>query len=1761
MADTLEHNPIRKRSKSDGKNTSGKKAKSTHGSSSSTAKSSTALKPLAQTQLEQGEEEDEDLNRSTDSQSQPPARLDTDDEDNHSQHSESTESTESSAFSVNVAHIPVFDKTLIESVSTHFPAFKEVVHSVESFRVQAEYFHETAAGGPLSNAERKEYKRCIEELNNTVAYANQCIATSKAMSDLKSLGSKCQNTFAHKPEILNTSPAMHTNPPIVNLGTTAITSPTAANTGLTVYHQQLRDHPGHLNEINQEAVKTFRRKWSTAKQQVPKLDRMVYITEPAKDMISIMLLSAGLITSANVNAWATMPDDVLFDHLLRLTAPTNESNPQEVRLAKKFEQIRIHLDFGDTQKGIQKLLQDIMSILRIEGLVPEGSLDTNTTIDGKLRKELLKIVVNNLKFGESATNRVYFEHIANRIQLDTAYATGPPTFFEFINIFKRHVLAMLATVQFNTANKFVQQSCSARSNEGSISTKAGDKSFKKRSRDSDPLHSPAATNSSAISTNPVCDGCGKRHVGGRDACFHKSHEDFNKHGTWAESAIGKFLKSKSFDSLQSHLKRNGDELIARPKDRAFSPKQDKNNRSGKSKPRQGMCNICTLLSSSTPKHNYEAICVMNNTRLSIRVLFDTGAESGSYVNRRVAEWLKSQGAVAKNIPKSVCSCFGECQQIFECLNVPLVIFDDNVTNNLTDQTPKIVPCWTIDNLPYDVVIGNKDIHKILPTQPNPKNGFEIAETLSETPGDTSRLPCNQAFCQPAKVPKSDDACPSGIDHSANTNIKGAEIGNKGTQPKPGVTSGKIAHVSELLDYEPAANGIPEKWDSLDEQLTADNLMVVNEANNGLPTKIYGDPTLQQDIRRLLVEFKDIFRTTVAPEPAKVPPMELKIDRLCWNNLKGTSGSPRVQSTLKNEEIRRQVQMMLDLGVIQESNASRYCQVLLTPKPNDKWRFCIDFQPLNSCCEGEGWNLPNIQQMLQRLGGHRPKLFGVMDLTSGYHQAPLSLASRIFTAFITFMGIFEWLRVPMGLKGAPSYFQRVLATVVLVGLIYTICELYIDDIIVHAREPDEFLSRLRKVFERLRKHNITLNPEKCSFGLPSVEYVGHTIDETGLSFSSEKLDEVLAIPPPQYAKELRSFLGLASYFRDHIQNLATMAKPLQDMLIGYEKKKKLLWTKESEQAFLNIKQAIRRCPKLFFINDDGLIFLHTDASDYGIGAYVFQIIDGVEYPIAFMSKTLSAEEMKWSTIEKECYAIVMALRKFEYLLRDRKFILRTDHENLTYINDPPSPKVRRWKIAIQEHDFHIEHIDGDKNVVADGFSRLLPITEETLCVLKEMRIPEDKYKVLSQFHNTHVGHHGVDRTLQLLRAHGHQWEYIREHVKKFISKCPCCQKMSPLKVAIQTRPYSLSAAKPMEILHMDSLHMEITDPNGNRYVLVLIDSCSRWIELFPIPDLLAETAAEKLVEHFGRFGQPSAIRSDNGTQFINQLHDELYRLTGIERIRTIPHSHEENGLVERANKEILRHVRSILFDRGIHKEWNIAIPMVQRILNSQVSKVTGATPAQLVLTNAINLDQGIYLDPTTSNPNNDTLSSWHNKRLSLQQQVLLKAQANMQAMENEKQLAAHVTPTEFNVGTYVLCSYPADDISKGNVGKLKTPWKGPMLVTEAQGDEYRLRDITVDKEYRVHISRIKPFYYDELKVDPFEIAAKDLDEETVEKIVDHTTHRLKSRMEFKVRWLGYDERHDLWLPWNQLRDNTLLHKYLFENGMKKLIPREHRRLQY
>ena len=466
----------------------------------------------------------------------------------------------------------------------------------------------------------------------------------------------------------------------------------------------------------------------------------------------------------------------------------------------------------------------------------------------------------------------------------------------------------------------------------------------------------------------------------------------------------------------------------------------------------------------------------------------------------------------------------------------------------------------------------------------------------------------------------------------------------------------------------------------------------------------------------------MFATTLSEEPADIPPFELLVDKDKWESYLNR-GPPRVQSPAKQAEILRQVDELLKTGIIEPSTASYYSQVILASKPDDTWRFCIDFRSLNECTQSASWPIPNIQQMFARLGTHHSNIFGVMDLTAGYHQAPVGLGTRVFLAFICICGILQFRNLPFGPKRAPSYFQQMMSSVVLIGLLYFICEMYLDDCIVHANGDDQFIERLDLVLTRFKERNIFLKPNKCKFGMPRVEYCRKEIFKNGLCMSKKKIQRVLDFPKPHTAGQMKQFVGLINYFHDYVEHHSEIMKPLHDMIQNYQKKTKgrtLVWTDEGIASFYKIIAEIEKGHTMFFPRDDCPVFLLTDASDYGIGAYCFQLVDNAEQPVAFVSKALSSTQYKWSIIQKEAYSIFYALRTLKAILRDRHFTLQTDNRGLRFMRTDSNPMVYRWLVDTQEYDYTFEHILGKNNPVADSFSRLV---ENNMPVIASLLPPE------------------------------------------------------------------------------------------------------------------------------------------------------------------------------------------------------------------------------------------------------------------------------------------------------------------------------------------------------------------------------------------------------------------------------------------------------
>ena len=1285
--------------------------------------------------------------------------------------------------------------------------------------------------------------------------------------------------------------------------------------------------------------------------------------------------------------------------------------------------------------------------------------------------------------------------------------------------------------------------------------KKGNKRKKKREN-----HDPSLAGKQTQMIFETCNHCGKNNHDQKNCRFKKkNHKDHNPDAklAWSKSKQGKAWKKAGHDSLQSNIQlpdtSQGKEALMCCTECKPIPIPTEYN------PIIGNVDITSTVINpnkedlfanlqpfnSDDDYTIPAMIITAKNDLPIHFLLDIGALQGNYISLDLATALEAAGIQRKKCHQKVCSALhGICKETHGIMTFFMEYFN---VKELRKERIQVVA--KVLDVSFDVIIGLPTIKSNnLVTD---KFAHKFSSGVIPLGGELAKLPVA-----------------SGTTHNANPNGVIASLAES-------LRRERVVNKSELIHGDPDDDGIEdipsqEPWNETPLPTESDELDLVHIEGE--------DIAIRSRIREFLEKFRDRFSVKLRREPVLVPPMELNVDEKQWEINPDNHRPPRVQSAVRQEEIRHQVDDMLSYHVIRPCTGptSSYSQVLLTPKPQNQYRFCIDYRNLNLVTKSLVWPIPNIQAMIERLGEKHPKYFAVMDLTKGYYQAPLAESSRNLTAFITLMGLYEWLRVPMGLKGAPAYFQRIMATVVLAGLIYKICEIYLDDVIVYAQSLDELIENLTHVFMRLRKHNITLNPAKCRFGMTETEYVGRVINSDGWKFSEEKKAEVFNFRKPQRLGELKSFIGLCEFFHSHVRNFSEIMKPLQDALHGYSKKvrqHKLRFTTEQDKAFSTIQEEIANSATLYFMDAHAPVFLQTDASDYGIGAYLFQVVDGQQRPVAFLSKTLDRTQLRWSTPEKEGYAIYYALKKLEYLIRDIRFTLQTDHKNLIYINDTASPKVVRWKLAIQEYDFEIEHIPGKTNIAADGFSRFCQfptkelknkneeeqtdMTDYVMGIIDEFVIPHDLYKIISRCHNSVVGHHGIQRTYTKIAEYlktekkEEPWSHMREYIRVFIKKCPCCQKMSRLKVPIHTNPFTTATYSPMQRIAIDGIGPLPPDENGNQHLLVFIDCFSRYVCLYPVKDVTAKSAAKALLKFVGHFGVPPQFITDNAPTFVNEMIKEFMDSIGTDHVLTMAYSKEENALVERVNKEVMRHMRNIIFDQRVKNYWGDYYPLVERIINSQVHSTTKVSPAQIIYGNAIDLDRGIFLPNALSRHKQMQLSEWTSRMLKAQDDIIRIAREHQE--EHDIHHISMHTPerTEFPINSYVLAQY--ENLEHKPPSKLHPHLKGPYQVVNYIGSIYTVRNLVTNKLEDYHITNLRPFEYDPLKVDPRQVANVDQDMVDIDTILQHRgDSKRKSNMKFLVRWSDGDET---WEYWSNVRRTAACHKYLEEHGMKSIIPRE------
>jgi len=814
----------------------------------------------------------------------------------------------------------------------------------------------------------------------------------------------------------------------------------------------------------------------------------------------------------------------------------------------------------------------------------------------------------------------------------------------------------------------------------------------------------------------------------------------------------------------------------------------------------------------------------------------------------------------------------------------------------------------------------------------------------------------------------------------------------------------------------------------------------------------------------------------------------------------TSGNPvkvpprRIPAHYR-DEVYKQLQTMLDEGIIKRSKSPWMAPAVFVPKKSGQIRICIDYRELNKRTTKDSYPLPLPDEVQDKLAGS--KIFSTLDLHSGYWQLPVNPKDQEKTAFCPGpgMGLFEFCRMPFGLSGAPSSFQRLMDTI-LQGLPFV--TIYLDDILVHSTSETEHKEHLDIVFKTLLDAGLTLRGAKCHIGMSAVHYLGHVFSGEGMSPDPSKVQVVVDWPTPNNPTEVRQFLGLASYYRRYIPQFANIASPLYSLT---QTGVTFIWSDDCVSAFTVLKQYLINAPVLAYpclASNASEFALQTDASAVGLGA----VLEQEGHPIAYASRSLTSSERNYSVIQRECLAIVFALKQFRHYLLGRPFKLYTDHAPLQWLSaQKMEGMLCRWSLAIQEYDFAIVYRKGSANSNADALSRrtIAPCAvtislsyyshkdlqdsqskDTTLSTVLQARLastdspkstqwnrpPFYRYKqlwhqlkvvdgilcrqyspgpmqqmvtvpflppdlrrdALKRNHDAPTaGHMGTEKTLDRLRRDAF-WVNMARDVEEYCRQCPTCQH-SKLPMPQRAPLQNIPIGQPWQMVAVDILQVPLSVHN-NRYLLVIQDYFTKWVDAIPLPDQTASRISAELIKFFSTYGPPQILHSDQGRNFESTMLSQVLHAFGVRKSRTTSYHPQGDGMVERFNRTLLQLLRSYVSSQS---DWETYLPYVLYAYRTSQHTTTGVSPFLLLygrnptpypMVAQLGYDQQSY--PAQIQAKIAELQDFVHINLS-------KA-----ACSQKLQYDQHTTQPAFIVGSPVWLSIPT-------AGKLDPRWEGDWVI--------------------------------------------------------------------------------------------------------------------
>jgi len=804
-----------------------------------------------------------------------------------------------------------------------------------------------------------------------------------------------------------------------------------------------------------------------------------------------------------------------------------------------------------------------------------------------------------------------------------------------------------------------------------------------------------------------------------------------------------------------------------------------------------------------------------------------------------------------------------------------------------------------------------------------------------------------------------------------------------------------------------------------------------------------------------------------------------------------------------KEMDKEIDRMEKLGVIEKSKSPSSNPLVVARKPNGKIRLCLDSRKLNEITVKDAFPLPLINDILGRLTG--TAYLSSIDLKDAFWQVELAEEDREKTAFtVPGRGLFQFRRMPFGLCNAAQSLSRLMHQVIGNDLepdVFT----YLDDIVIATKTFETHVQRLKQVAERLKSAGLTISIEKSKFCVKSLKYLGFLIDANGFHPDPEKTSAIVDYPRPKNIREIRRFLGMTGWYHRFIPRYAELACPLTDLL---KSKSKIVWTEAAENSFNRLRTCLISAPILSTPNFHEPFTIQCDASDKALGAVLTQGEGKHERVIAFLSKKFTAPQRKYAATEKECLAVIVAVKKFRQYIEGSKFTVITDCAALKWLakfNDATNGRLCRWALQLQSFDFEIVHRKGQNNLVPDALSRIDAVktvrTEKDAGTwLEKIRAelesenqkewkeeggkiykrifniqrPDLQWKlavdgperveILRECHDEPTaGHMGFLKTLHRVQEK-YFWPRMSQDVRQYVKSCDVCKRSKASNLGrrgLMGEPKP--ATRPWQMVSVDFMGPLPRSKNGNTILVVATDVFTKFV----VAKALRDASTKKLVEFiendiFLQWNVSEVVISDNGPQFISREFSQL-----LTRYRTQHWTnsvyHPQNNPTERVNQVLGNCIRCYVGDD--HRNWDRDLKKIVAAINTSHHESTKFSPFYLNFGRSLQL-VGDTIHHSDSEPPMDEKM----RPIYAQVQHNLKEAHKKQA----KYYNLRARQREFNVGDKAWRkNFVLSDASKKISAKL-SPKKIPGTIIKKLGSNtYIFKDTETGREGKYSITDLFP----------------------------------------------------------------------------------------